>query len=314
MYIPRKDYVMHRQINILVSLVVLVSLTSSVYSEHRSRRYHDDEANDENEANEVRTYLAAHLINSVTTAAAFVNYTTETSGTIVENEFRVHVARQAANAQLDVVVGGVTVGQVATDTNGEGRLEFVTTPDDTDDLAFPANFPAIVAGTIVAVGVELSGPMAVPTLNSHGDVDDDSILTDATRLTTSLTTSTSSATAWVSYITGTSNGVVFSEFEVHTSRQAANVTLDVTVGNVKVGQITTDSYGHGHLEMATTPSNIYELPFPANFPAVTVGTAVTVGANLTGTLALAITRNGEGHHGKQAYHGRGGIRNRHFRD
>ncbi len=95
----------------------------------------------------------------------------------------------------------------------------------------------------------------------------------------------SAASGTVTYKTYTEDGVTETEFKVTVKGAAANTTLDVSIGDTVVGQITTDANGAGTLKLSSEPEDADEQPLPANFPtAVAADTAVSVGT-LSGTLA-----------------------------
>jgi Ca2+-binding RTX toxin-like protein len=84
----------------------------------------------------------------------------------IENEdgqlltkFELEVHELAANSAFNVVIGGVTVGQINTDALGSGEFKLCTVPTG-DELPFPAGFPTIGAGTTILVGVSLEGSFA----------------------------------------------------------------------------------------------------------------------------------------------------------
>ncbi|TWT94550.1 dockerin type I domain-containing protein [Stieleria varia] len=69
-------------------------------------------------------------------------------------EFKVELEDAPANAEYSVTVDGVTVGTLRTDSRGRGRLQFEL---NDDSKPFPANFPAVAAGTEIRVGNQLAG-------------------------------------------------------------------------------------------------------------------------------------------------------------
>jgi hypothetical protein len=80
------------------------------------------------------------------------------------------------------------------------------------------------------------------------------------------------------------NGVPSAQLVVGVRGAAANSTLNVSIGGVVVGTLTTDANGNGNLVLSSNPKNPGEQPFPANFPSsIAPGTTVSVGT-LRGSL------------------------------
>lgn len=71
--------------------------------------------------------------------------------------FKVEVESGTPGAMLDIIVAGVTVGQLTLDATGFGELEFRDPPDNNpaaNEVPFPGNFPGGVGiGTTVSVGL-----------------------------------------------------------------------------------------------------------------------------------------------------------------
>jgi Ca2+-binding RTX toxin-like protein len=98
---------------------------------------------------------------------AKIKFEQEPEDSGLERKFRVEVFGAAVGAALDVVVDGITVGQITADADGRGSLLL---KDGGDGLPFPGNFPAIATGAVISVG-PASG--AVPAQNIVGDNEDD---------------------------------------------------------------------------------------------------------------------------------------------
>jgi hypothetical protein len=83
---------------------------------------------------------------------------------------------------------------------------------------------------------------------------------------------------------GAVHGVPSTQLVVGVRGAAANSTLNVSIGGVIVGTLTTDANGNGNLVLSSNPKNPGEQPFPSNFPStIAPGTAVSVGT-LRGSL------------------------------
>ena len=113
-----------------------------------------------------------------------------------------------------------------------------------------------------------------------------------TVLTATLTDPNSSATGTVTYKTHVKNGVTETEFKVTVKGATADSTLDVSIGDVVVGQITTDVNGNGSLELSSNPDDSDEQSLPDNFPTdIAAGITISAGT-LSGNLATP-TGHGE---------------------
>lgn len=127
--------------------------------------------------------------------------------------------------------------------------------------------PPLVATGLGGCGQPISAPSTAP------------IATPATLLGTQLRDDTTGTRAVVSYHS------VGDHMRLAVIARGAepNATLDVTLGDALVGQITTDDKGTGKLVLASNPHGA-EQSLPDDFPTdVAVGTAVAVGT-MTGTL------------------------------
>ena len=75
---------------------------------------------------------------------------------VVKTRFRLEIEDVAANTAFDLIIGGVTVGQITTDGSGEGEIRYSTHPTG-NELPFPGNFPVLHEGMVIQVGSVLSG-------------------------------------------------------------------------------------------------------------------------------------------------------------
>ncbi len=122
-----------------------------------------NETPDANETTEPTTALLGTTLMGPFTAIAIIKFETGTINGIANNELEVAVSGASPNANLNVKVGGVPVGQIATDTNGVGMLVLATRPSHANESALPADFPAISVGTTIQIGTDLSGTFASVT-------------------------------------------------------------------------------------------------------------------------------------------------------
>ena len=117
------------------------------------------------------TRLTSSLTDSAGSATGTVKYITGTAadGTAF-TKFKVSVAGASASTTLDVAIDGTVVGQITTDTSGNGSLTLSSNPKNSNQQSLPSNFPTtIAAGSTITVGT-LTGTLATPTETaaSHG--------------------------------------------------------------------------------------------------------------------------------------------------
>jgi hypothetical protein len=230
------------------------------------------------------TVLSAPLGDPANPAASgMVVYMTSTANNVTSTQLIVGVRGAAANSPLSLIIGGVTVGAVMTDANGNGNLVLTSNPQKPGDQPLPPNFPtSVAAGTPVSVGT-LDGSLAAPPTTppttppppAQGIVILGAQLSDPAN---------AAATGMVTFMTGSVNGVTSTQLIVGVSGAAASSTLSVSIGSTVVGTLTTDANGNGNLVLSNNPKNPGDQPLPANFPtSIPVGTAVSAGT-LSGSL------------------------------
>lgn len=193
----------------------------------------------------------------------------------------------AAPGTYDILLGGVTIGQITVSAGGVGKVEFSNQPDDVDELPLPVNLPAITAGTTVAIGSIASGTFAIQAdsdddSNDGPDTDDDS---QEVELKAALTGATA-ATGKIEFESEVDDGVQESKLNVEIRNATPNTTLDVTVNGVVIGQITTDTNGRGKLKFRSQPDDSDEQLFPTDFVALVAGDVIGIGGIVSGTLVV----------------------------
>lgn len=81
-------------------------------------------------------------------------------------------------------------------------------------------------------------------------------------------------------------GQAQTEFKVEVFNLAPATSFDVVVDSVTVGQVTTDGTGFGRLKFSSHPSGL-ELPFPAGFPTIHLGSIVLLVGSIQGTFVAS---------------------------
>jgi hypothetical protein len=117
-----------------------------------------------------------------------------------------------------------------------------------------------------------------------------------TSFSATLSDSDGTAAGTATYSTHTSAaGEVETTFKASVTGATADTTFDVTVGDIVVGQVTTDDTGAGSLVLSSNPTGD-EQQLPSDFPTdVGADTAISIGT-LSGSLA-ADTDSGDGDSG-----------------
>jgi len=100
------------------------------------------------------------LLTGPNNATGYAEYEVENEGGTVETKFEVEVNGATPNANLNIVVDEVTVGQLSTDGSGHGELKFSTNPDF-NEVAFPNGFPALHVGSTIVIDGGVQGTFAV---------------------------------------------------------------------------------------------------------------------------------------------------------
>lgn len=186
----------------------------------------------------------------------------------------------------DVTVAGTVVGQIETNDDGDGHLMLSTNPHGKQQ-GFPDGFSThLAAGATVSVG-DATGTLASRP-GHHGDDDDDGD-EDQVRLGAFLSdAANSSLRAVVQFHSETGDDGTETTFRVKVTGADPNTDLEVMIGGVTVGTITTNAAGRGSLVLSSEDGTL-----PANFPTtVSAGDTVAVGP-LSGELN---TVTNFGHH------------------
>ena len=96
------------------------------------------------------------ILSGVGSQWAKAEYELENEDGLLETELKIDAKHLAANTVFDVILDGMTVGQLTTDGDGEAELKFSSDPDS-DELAFPLGFPSIHDGSTISIGTDLQG-------------------------------------------------------------------------------------------------------------------------------------------------------------
>ncbi len=140
--------------------------------DHGSDDNLDDSSGDDDLHGESSQELEAYL-RSDGTAQGKAEFEAESEHGGQQQEFSVRISNADPATSYDVVVNGVTVGQITTDDLGRGFLKLQSGDDHGTPL--PADFPTIEVGSTIQVGELLSGTFQADDGHS-GDLNDDQVL------------------------------------------------------------------------------------------------------------------------------------------
>jgi hypothetical protein len=89
------------------------------------------------------------LVAGVSRSAEFEQ---ETENGVTKRKFKAQIEHAAPNTSYAVIVNGVSVGSVITNSRGKGSLVLTTQPKDSKETPMPSNFPNVTIGTPVTIG------------------------------------------------------------------------------------------------------------------------------------------------------------------
>lgn len=83
------------------------------------------------------------------------------------------------------------------------------------------------------------------------------------------------------------------ELEIQLSGATPGVH-DISIGGAVIGQMTVNAGGFGAIEFSNQPDDFYEVLLPANLPAITNGTSISIGTIASGVFGTLATSSGSG--------------------
>lgn len=192
--------------------------------------------------------------------------------------------RDAATGSHAFWIDHTFLGNVVVNTEGFGRLTWSTDPGS-QELPFP---DGVIAQPRLGSTIQI-GDFFSATIGDGFDSTDGTVPTNQTRFAL-----TGSNGLWgtVEYEVEPENLGIQREFKVDVRNATPFEQLDLFVDAIDVGDISVDARGRGVIRLSDNP-NVGELPFPAAFPEIQVGTVVDIDHLLTGVFA-AIPRTAPG--------------------
>lgn len=239
----------------------------------------------EDEVAGVFSHLRGVVLTASGSPAGEVEYEVERERLEVHQHFQVQIEHQAPDTTFGVMVDGVAVGEIHTDSLGQGVLLLSNDASTVGASPFPADFPDVVPGSVVAIAgvgdstlsIEVVGA-PTPTTPSH--------LVHAH-----------------AFLFGDGAGVGEAEYEVEVEdnglKQSLQIQVEhavpgaytISVADIAIGTLQVGTLGSGRVRFSSQPGP-GELPLPANMPDITDGTTVTVangaGGGLAGSFGVGI--------------------------
>ena len=285
----------------LDALVVINDINRGVGAQGDERPGHD--VDDDSMVTPLDALIVVNALNSQATPGATrpqsavvanpasnvrVRVELETVG--VERELDIRVENAPASKSFAVSLNDLAIGQLTTDNRGRGRLVLSNGDDNRNHMPLPAELTSlspdmeliigdIVSGNLSRVSkVEDSGASLVAPVGSGAGAAAGTGVSAAQRL---------DLIARFDVVAGvrrsaefeqqTEKGVVKRKFKAEIEGAAPNTAFDVKVNDVLVGKLVTDAKGKAKLILSTQPKDARESLMPAGFPAVAVGSSVTIG-------------------------------------
>lgn len=124
---------------------------------HEGHGEHDHEGHDGGGSREASKTQVASILAGTGAQLGYVQFESEMHRGTLKTELGISVNSLTPNASLDVIIDGITVGQIVTDADGHGDLDLSSQPHGTNELPLPADFPVIAAGSTIQIGTELTG-------------------------------------------------------------------------------------------------------------------------------------------------------------
>lgn len=90
--------------------------------------------------------------DSVAGVSRSAEFEQETENGVTKRKFKAQIEHAAPNTSYTVVVNGVSIGSVITNSRGKGSLVLTTQPRDSNDTPMTSDFPNVLIGTTISIG------------------------------------------------------------------------------------------------------------------------------------------------------------------
>lgn len=198
-----------------------------------------------------------------------------------ETELKIRIDNASASKTLDVSLNDIALGQLVTDSRGRGQLVLSRGDDNRDHLALPDAIQTLSTEMEIVIGDIVRGPLGTVIKSESQTGNSLNGAASGTNSTSHEFVARFDSVAGVSrsaeYEQETENGVTKRKFKAQIEHATPNTSYAVIVNGVSVGSVITNSRGKGSLQLSTQPRNSGDSQMPSNFPAVSIGTTVSIG-------------------------------------
>ena len=265
----------------LDALVVINDLNRSDDSSRTENRFHD--VDDDSQVTPLDALILINAINVQSTgsstargqSAAIANATSpvrvrvELETQAAETELDIRVDKAPVSSSFDVILSDIALGQLTTDARGRGRLVLSKGDDNPNHVPLPSSLTTLSPDMELVIGDIVKAKLStISEVEDHSNstTPDDHGTSSAASLNLIAKFDVSGGVRSAEYEQETEKGITKRSFKAEIEKAAPNTTFDVSVEDIVVGKIVTDSKGKGKLSLR-----------PSSFPIVTAGTKVSIG-------------------------------------
>ncbi len=237
--------------------------------------------NDINSKSAVATGSGASVsqssVLSNTSSGSRVRVELETEG--VETELKIRIDNAPVSSSFAVKLNDIALGQLMTDARGRGQIVLSQGDDNREHLALPAGLTTLSPEMELVIGDIISGKLAqVGKVESNGAGSSTPPGSGSQEQHFVANFDTFAGVSRVAeFEQEIERGVTIRKCEAEIEKALPNSNFEVSVGGVPVGNIVTDSKGHGKIRLTTQPKDARDQLMPASFPTVSDGTTVKIG-------------------------------------
>jgi len=192
-------------------------------------------------------------------------------------EMSIRVLGGAPGSTHPVTLDNVLLGNMIIDSKGRGRMDLSRGDDNDKDLPLPPSITQLKPEMVLVIGdlvqSNLAGLTGTGGTNGGGTGGNNQGSSEWLATPDVLGTMISKA----EYEVEVEGGVTKRKFKVEVERAVASGSIDIFIGDRKVGTLLTDSTGEGKLILTTDVQDSDEILMPSDFPAINEQTEVSIG-------------------------------------
>lgn len=192
-------------------------------------------------------------------------------------ELSIRVLGGAPGSTHPVTLDNVPLGNMTIDSKGRGRMDLSRGDDNDKDLPLPPSITQLKPEMVLVIGdlvqSNLAGLTGTGGTNGGGTGGNNQGSSEWLATPDVLGTMISKA----EYEVEVEGGVTKRKFKVEVERAVSSGSIDIFIGNRKVGTLLTDSTGEGKLILTTDVRDSDEILMPSDFPAINEQTEVSIG-------------------------------------